>query len=425
MSICTKETKSSFTNSARMHNLLIFARQWSTAVAVLCLSALWSAAQQGPDSTEPIYYEHTQDGRSRFYYDERYFLVDRNCTYKAIERDGAYDFTNQTFVGIVRDYDLEGRLVLEGHYRDGHRDGLFRAYHPSGFLKWEIRYQADIPTDTLRFYYPDGLPYLEYRVTNDELIIESYWDLKGRQRVKKGRGSFEMVSELDAQYHPSGHRWIRRSGRVREGKPDFIIHHAYIYESGEEIAAGSEEFRNGEFVRGDDFMADENYYSPRMPTIPRVWHHRAEQMISKRCNIDDHLGFSQYLADQWQAQFAQHIRVAESEQGSIQLYRHNSKHEWELLDGFQNSDLKPQMLSFSIEIDKEGLVKTVSPEQSFDTEILADVLLHVVNQTAYWIPSWNGDFIDDELTVSLRVLADSENGHFVLHDLHVVRSKGM
>lgn len=393
------------------------------ALLFFCIPfGLW-AVQEIDSLSHNVYYERIDDGLIRFFYDKHYFLIDKNCQFKEIEREGIYDFASRAFVGTFRDYDRNGYLVLEGNYQNGLKEGVFRAYHPSGFLKWEIHYERDIPKDTLRFYYPDGKPYLEYQIMDNELLLWAYWDKKGRQRVEEGRGRFEVVSEVGGTYNPDGFQWVKRTGRVVDGKLDRTIPYRYIYDDGTEYAAGYEEYRNGEFIRGDDFATGEVFHTARFPIVPLVWHSWAEMMVSKRCTIDEHIGFTQHIADEWRTGLAHSVRATSDEEGNTLLYHLDNRQQW-VQENYEPTDLGPRRLSFVLEVDKDGVVQSTLPDRNFDTPWLAEYMLAIVSATKYWVPSWDGEFIDDELTVELEVFVSPDEGIFQIHDLHVVRTNG-
>lgn len=395
-----------------------------TILLLIIMPGLLRASIMVRDSlSAPVFFERLDDNQLRLFYDERYFLVDKDCHYKAIEREGVYDFKNNTFVGEVFDYDLDGLLIMQGTYSNGMKEGLFRAYHRSGFLKWEIYYHQDVPKDTIRFYYPDGAPYLVYRVTEDRLLLWNYWDQRGRQRVKDGRGRFDVVSEVDGGYLSSGHQWVKRTGRVRDGKLNFVVPYRYMYDDGTEYAAGYEEYREGGFVRGEDYNSGEVFYTQREPIAPGVWHTRAEAMVSKRCTVDDHVGFSQYIADRWQLDLAGQVRAAKDKDGDVHLYLSDDNQQW-AARAVDPEDLNTSVLEFTISVSKDGAIQSVSAENNFGTSSLAERMFAIVEGTEYWVPSWNGEFIDDELTIEINVLPMLEEGVFVLHDLRVSREKG-
>lgn len=368
------------------------------------------------------YYERTADGLVRFFYDRHYYLVDQDCHYKEIEREGHFDFVQRIFDGPIRDYGLDGELVMEGSYTNGKKEGVFRGYHPSGFVKWEVNYVDDIPADTIRYYYPDGRPYLEYLVLDGELLLWSYWNTNGKQRVKNGRGRFELVSEPSDAYNHIGYRWIVRRGRVRHGKMDMDIFYRYRFEDGTEYTAGYETYRQGRFQNGEDYEG--GYFSqPRYALAPRIWHVRSEALVSKRCTVDDHIGFTHYAAETWQSRLRERAAMQTKEEGEVTLYLTDGLGDWQQTP-YMLSDLRPRTLSFVLQVDKEGVVQSVESVSNFETPALAAHMMDAVKSFSYWVPSWDGDFIDDELTVHVQVHPGAGSPFFVLFDMHVIRKQG-
>lgn len=394
-------------------------------VVVACLALPGAAcAQPATDSLgSAIYYERISDSLVRFFYDRHYYLVDQDCHYKEIEREGNFDFEKRQFDGPVRDYDLDGYLVMEGNYVDGKKEGLFRGYHTSGYAKWELRYEADRAVDTVRYFYPDGRPYLEYLVGDGDLLLWSYWNAKGRQRVTEGRGRFELVSEASDNYNEIGYRWVQRRGKVRDGKMHQDIFYRYVFEDGSEYTAGVETYHMGEFVRGEDYSTGVFTAQPLHPLGPRIWHVRSEALVSKRCNVDEHVGFTHYAADIWQQQLGRRAVIRTLPSGEVEFYLVDGTGNWVSAE-IEPTDVAPRTLSFALQVDKEGNVQTVEAVRNFDTPLLADHMLAVVRDFRYWVPSWDGNaFVDDELTVNVRVHPGLAS-FFVLYDMHVIREHG-
>lgn len=396
-------------------------------VAVAVCLALPGATRAQPTTDSLVsatYYERISGNLVRFFYDRYYYLVDRHCQYKEIEREGYFDFEARRFDGPVRDYDLDGFLVMEGNYSDGKKDGLFRGYHPSGYAKWEIRYQADTLVDTVRYFYPDGKPYLEYRLEGDDLLLWSYWNTRGKQQVSEGRGRFELVSEASDSYNEMGYRWVRRTGKVRDGKMHQDILYRYVFEDGTEYTAGYETYVGGQFVSGEDYHTGLFIDHPLHPLGPRIWHVRSEALISKRCNVDDHIGFTQYAADIWQQRLGTRAAIQAKQNGEVEFYLEDGAGNWTLAE-IEPTDLIPRTLSFALQVDKKGNVQAVEALDNFDTPPLAEHMLAIVRGFRHWVPSWDGSaFIDDELTVNVRVRQGPDSFYFVLYDMHVIRKNG-
>src|SRR3546814_822107 len=180
----------------------------------------------------PTFYERGSDETVRFFYDDHYYLVDKDCEFKAIERVGRYDFQQQVFIGEIADFDNQGRLILEGSYVDGRKQGDFKAYHPNGQLKWQVPYLQGSPRGGFNFFYPDGKPLLEITYTDEGVRILNFWDRRGRQRVTDGDGRYEFSVAADS-YNEFGYTRYIRQGRVVDGRPHGNWTIEYLFRSEE------------------------------------------------------------------------------------------------------------------------------------------------------------------------------------------------
>lgn len=357
----------------------------------------WALETLRQDSlSTPVYYEALADDRFVFYFDESYYLSDKHCEFTAIERIGHFDFAKAHFEGDFQDYNNQGKLILSGQYKHGQKDGLFRAYHFNGRVKWEGIYVDDLPHGDWNYYYPDGKPMLHIKYDSDSTMrIWSYWDVRGRERVKDGNGRYVMKIEIDG-YSEYGAVFVERTGRVRAGSPigDWTLE--WVDEDGSKEVIGTEYYRNGlpevnpEFdriIRGE----------ARHALVPLNFFLRAEEMRGKPCSIDHQSGFIDYLT--------QHIE------------------EW--FEDYSDDEIVPQGLTYRIYLQKDGSVSEIVPEHTFQRSRAAQRLMQALQTVGFWLPSYlDGEFIDDELTLSLRVFPDRENNKLLFFDVGISRAKG-
>lgn len=349
-------------------------------------------------SYEPVYYEPVAQGMMRFFYDDNYYLADSECQFKAIERVANYDFQQQIFIGAFTDFNNQGRVILRGNYRDGKKDGEFRAYHPNGQLKWEVSFVQDVPYGTWKFYYPDGKPLLELVYDAQEMLIYNFWDNKGRQRVERGSGRYEFAVKADG-YNEFGYVRYNRKGRVVQGRPhgDWTIE--YIFDDNKKVGAGHEHYRNGKFIRGYDAFKDEFFdEKPRYSLVPFDVFIRAEAMIGKLCSIDEYSGFTGYLGE--------HLE------------------EW--FEGAVSEAPDPLKIEFAISVSKTGEPKKVEPVTTFADNVLASSLLNAIRWVNFWFPSYaDGSYIDDTLTVTAEVFPDVVERKLRFFDIQIHREEGL
>src|SRR5690606_16233589 len=110
-------------------------KRWLVIAFITLLPSVALCSTVDTIKNNSIFYEQESGDIVRVFYDDHYYLVDRNWEFKAIERVGRYDLQRQILIGAIADFDNHGRLILEGSYVDGRKHGDFRAYHPNRRLK--------------------------------------------------------------------------------------------------------------------------------------------------------------------------------------------------------------------------------------------------------------------------------------------------
>lgn len=348
-------------------------------------------------TARPVYYEAAPNGAVRFFYDDRYYLADKYCTFKAIERVGEYDFTHQVFAGTFVDFDNRGQAILRGQYRQGKKEGKFTAYHPNGQLKWETTFVNDMPRGPWTYYYPDGKPLLEVEYNIQGTYIRNFWDTRGRQRVVEGKGRYEFEVQVDG-YNAYGYIRYNRRGRVVEGRPhgNWIIE--YVFDDDKKVGAGHEYYQNGRFVRGYEVFVGEVFEdASRYQLLPFDVFDRAALMISKACTIDEYSGFTVFLE------------------------RHLAK--W--FDNSVSETMNPQPIEFVISVDKNGAVQKIEPVQTFSDKGDASALLAAFYEIDFWFPSYaNNEYIDDTLIVTADAFPDPAEQKLAVFNIQIKREKG-
>ena len=167
----------------------------------------------------PLYFEDAPNAMKRFFFDENYYLVDKDCEFKAIERVSDFDNKTNKFEGLFKDFDRNGRVILSGQYQNGKKHGEFKAYHPNGVLKWESTFIDDIAIGPWEYYYPDGKPMLFITLGPSSFRINQYWDRKGQQLVKDGEGTYDINLPIIG-FTEHGYTKFNRRGAIKNGLPD-------------------------------------------------------------------------------------------------------------------------------------------------------------------------------------------------------------
>lgn len=71
--------------------------------------------------------------------------------------------------GATQVFSQDGKLVIEGNYKDDHMDGIFKEYYEDGKLAAETNYINDKPSGFFKRYDKDGNRILEGKYTNGKL----------------------------------------------------------------------------------------------------------------------------------------------------------------------------------------------------------------------------------------------------------------
>ncbi|MVZ66801.1 hypothetical protein GQF61_13140 [Sphingobacterium sp. DK4209] len=352
-----------------MRYLLIF---------ILFITSGWSFAQE----SKPVYFERTADSLLRFYYDANYYLVDKNCEFKSIERVAEFDTRQSKFVGKFVDYYPNGHRMLEGSYQDGMKEGVFTAYHPNMQIKWQVTYANNTPQGDWNYFYPDGKPLMTVNYSASGSKFVSFFDQKGVQRVKEGNGNYQFKVPFPG-YNPYGYPFLRLKGKLVNGIPNGLWSIFYESEKNSELAA-TEEYFDNRLIIGEDYFTGERYKKQRFPIIPIESFVRAEGIISKNCSFDDFSGFIIYLIDYFNNSFAS-IQIPE--RGELPF-------------------------SYEVMLDREGVSKgvTVTNNPFAEHKELGKAFEQVVKSLEYYPPSFkDGEYIADQLEVKGKVIVTEDN----------------
>lgn len=355
------------------------------------LFLMHSAAAQQESS---VFFEPTGNGLVRFYYDDNYYLVDKNCTFKAFERLASFDVKSSQFDGRFTDYNTRGNIVMEGAYENGKKEGIFQAYHPNGALKWETHFVNDRPKGRWAYYYPDGRPMLTVLFDSTSARIITFTDQRGRQRVKDGNGMYEFKVPFQG-YNPYGYPFLKHRGRLKDGLPHGYWQVFFQTEGNQSELIAEEQYQNGLLEEGMDLIQQIPYKAARYSIVPVEGFIRAESLISKPCSYDDFVGFTVYLSGYLTRAFSD-VSVPELEEESFQ---------------------------FKVKVNKDGVPSQLALTDEVSPEI-NEAFLTVLRSIDHFVPSVAGDqLIDDELTIS-GVLTPDGNGQFEFHSISIERKNG-
>lgn len=362
----------------------------------LLLSLLFSLslAAQAP-TAKPVYFEKAAEGFVRFYFDKNYFLVDKDCPFKSIERVSKINVATNTFEGEFKDFDYNGRVLLTGNYTAGAKDGVFRSFHANGALKWEITFKNNLAVGEAKYFYPDGKPMLRLGFTENSYRILDFWDQRTRHRVVDGNGQYEFKMPFDL-YNEYGYPFFERKGKIKDGLPEGYWTTNLLDDKNKRVLFTEEQYaENGALVDAYNLFEDKDYKTP-ITLIPAEHFLYAENLTYKTCSFDDFSGFYQYLTDKFDQQF----------------------------QGLAEKQVATQSFEYQVRLNKSG-----TPLNSQVTKGLLDkkansYLESVIRTIPYYFPSMDsqGKPIEDLLTVSGSINHDHD-GTFMFHSFSIQREK--
>ncbi len=342
-----------------------------------------------------VYYEQAPNGLVRFFFDQNYYLVDKDCEFKSIERLSPFIVSKNVFHGEFKDFDLNGKLALTGSYNMGVREGVFRAYHPNGTLKWEVTFAYNVPEGDWNYYYPDGKPMLTVNFTPQSIKIISFWDQKGRKRVAEGKGTYQFKMPFDS-YNEYGFPFFERKGKVSNGLPNGYWTTHVLDDKGDRVLFSEETYsRSGVLVDAYNFFEGEEY-SQGMRIIPANHFTTAEKLIYKSCTFDDFSGFNSYLAEKFKYAISSRVNFPPVQETFI----------------------------YKVAVDKEGTPKVIDLTQQLSDKRLNLYLERIIGDIPFYFPSLDeeGNAIDDVLEVS-ATLTIYLDGKLDIHNVQIARGQ--
>lgn len=245
------------------------------------------------------YKEKATENYTRFFFDNNYYLVDKDCEFKSIERVAVYDSVKLVFDGIFKDFDRNGRLILQGNYSNGKKEGEFIGYHPNGEIKWKTTYVNNQPQGEWNYFYPDGKPMLSLILSEDDFRFVSFWDRLGNQKITEGQGDYEMVMPIKG-FTDHGYTSFVRKGKVANGKPDGDWYISFITNDRRprEIQAFYEKYSAGQLLSFYLTSTFEGYFIPYedFHLVPSEYFNVSEFFIVSGCSFDQYSGFLNYIA---------------------------------------------------------------------------------------------------------------------------------
>lgn len=366
---------------------------------VIFISILTSVFAQ---EAKPTYFEKTSNDMLRFYYDTDYYLVDKNCEFKFLERVAAFNVSNNRFNGEFKDFDPNGRVILSGTYVQGSKEGEFNSFYPDGTQKWKATFKNNQPFGEFHFFYPDGKPMLFLTYYNQNIFINQFWDRLGKQKVKDGEGSLEITLPIKGFTEHGFTKYVTK-GSVKGGAQQGLWYTSFVTENNrrKETSFMVSSYENGvlrdretdEFF--DGMLIDHNSFS----FVPDEFFPNGELLQSKNCTFDEHSGFNSFIAEK----FKDFSRKAKYKP---------------LNDGKTN-------ITYSIRVSKDGVpFSPTLTETSRELPQKERIFFgHMINQIPYYLPSYlDGKPISDKLSISFTIEANGDN--ITIEPVQIKREKG-
>lgn len=340
------------------------------------------------------YLKRLSDSTIRMFLDEKYYLAQENCEFKARERVAGFDFKTNKFHGPFKEFNLNGRMVLTGNYIAGEKDGLFTAFHGNGNKKWTVQFSKDVPIGDWTYYYPDELPMLIMKYDSTGGVrVDSYWDTKRKKLVDNGKGTFSMIYPFQG-FSEYGYPSYNRRGKIVNGVPEGYWPIYFLDHKNSATLAAEEYFKEGAFQGGLNLFTDGSYTLSPFSFSPVDNFVRAEQFISKDCNFDEFSNFNQYLMQKFE----------------------------QILSNYNLKSLMNQPISYQISVSKKGVPKSLIFTRPLDQPKVQEVLERGINMIPFYYPTWkDGQEIDD----TLQVVADlqvNELGKAQFYNLKIQRN---
>jgi antitoxin component YwqK of YwqJK toxin-antitoxin module len=342
---------------------------------------------------KPVYFEKVSDSLMRFYYDNFYYLTEKDCQFKSIERVAGFDKESNTFNGDFKDFGPNGHVALTGSYKKGLKSGPFKAYHPNGIVKWEVSFIDNQAQGEWKFYYPDGQPMLILLYQGSGLKIMSFWNQKRKQLIQDGNGVYDFTLPFEG-YTEYGYPFLKRRGKVVNGLPEDRWTVQFVDEKKNAVLAAEEYYRAGALVRGDDYFKDESYSSAQFPLLPMEYFLRSEFLIFKKCNFDDYSNFTNYLKEKIEKGFE----------------------DFRLTNGIVAGEFE-----YTVKLSSDGDPKSTEFPKRIEDHDTQVVLMRIVNDVPYYFPSLkDGQPVNDNIVISGR-LEKNASGGVDIHSLTIKR----
>ncbi|WP_320111685.1 TonB family protein [Draconibacterium orientale] len=173
-------------------------------------------------------------------------------------RESEYDLNNFELDGSVFDYALSGKLIMEGNYLNGKKNGNFIFYYDNGEIKNKGQYENNRRIGRWEYFYNNGklkqVVLFKSRNEHDFSVLE-YYNRDGKQLLENGTGKWkndsiqtgmfdtESLKTVTGQFNDSLKHGVWKLIRISDNK---LMH--------------SERFQKGKLVEATIYNAQFDYY---------------------------------------------------------------------------------------------------------------------------------------------------------------------
>jgi hypothetical protein len=332
------------------------------------------------------YLKQSIDGYIHLYFDEQYFLVDEKCSFKTYTRVIKYNKEQGGFNSFFIDYHNNNTQALTGKYVNGKKEGVFKQFYPNGKPKSLSYFNNNLPVGDWQYFYPSGNIWMSVKYENLIPYIMEYWNEKGIQKVKSGKGKYEFTQQT-FDFNEYGYTGTIAKGRLKAGRPIGVWTNYLEYSKAENELIGNEYFSKKGFEKSYYiFPKNISDKTSLIQILPTLAFNNTATLKYKNCTIDDQKQFNSYLQN--------HLNA------SLSLI-------WKL-------DSIPIANSFVaiVDVNKDGKSTMVQISKEVPQKF-SEALIFILKSVNYWIPSFSeGKTIDDTLEITFFKDLD-ENGEAI------------
>jgi TonB family protein len=151
----------------------------------------------------------------KLFYNDRWELTSKENFINT--REAEIDLDRLYFNGSVRDFKND-TLIMEGHYTNNKRNGLFKFYYNDGSLMSIGKYQNDLRDSLWIYFYPNGQIEQKITFTGYDFVVNEFYNQKGKALITNGSGKWEHTYFTQYILNYFGKESIKKEHIKVEGK---------------------------------------------------------------------------------------------------------------------------------------------------------------------------------------------------------------